>query len=305
LTLLLYGRNIFNEVLHMKLSIIIPCLNEANYITCQLEALAKQSWSEPWEVIVCDNGSTDSSVQIVEQFKTRLPNLRLLDASDRRGQAYARNVGARVAKGELLVFCDADDAVGCGWLAAMGKALARYDFVASRFEPTKLNESWVLPSRTCPQQEGVQAYHYPPYLPHASASGLGVRRSLHEAIGGFDESMLILEDTDYCWRLQRMGVNLHFASDAVIHYRFRHTLRGIYCQARNYAEYNVLLYKRYQSAEMPPLCFSWKEYVKGWLRLFQRLPQTHNSEMRAKWLWQFGWRTGRLKGSIKYRTLAL
>ncbi|MBF2059991.1 glycosyltransferase family 2 protein, partial [Fischerella thermalis] len=43
----------------MKVSVIIPCLNAAETIGVQLEALANQQWSQPWEVIIADNGSTD------------------------------------------------------------------------------------------------------------------------------------------------------------------------------------------------------------------------------------------------------
>ena len=66
----------------MKLSVVIPCYNEAKTIAAQLEALSQQQWSEPWEVIVTDNGSTDDTVKIVEEYYSQLPNLRLIDASD-------------------------------------------------------------------------------------------------------------------------------------------------------------------------------------------------------------------------------
>ncbi len=289
----------------MKLSVIIPCLNEADHIGVQLESLATQGWNQPWEVIVCDNGSTDQTVTIVEQYRKQLPWLRFVDASDRRGQAYARNVGGQVAKGELLAFCDADDEVGPGWLAAIGNALCRYDFVASRFEPTKLNTPWILTSRHCPQQDNLQKYTNPPYLLHASSSGLGIKRVCHETIGGFDESLLFLEDTDYCWRLQLAGVKLHFVPEAVIYYRFRHRLSDIYLQAYHYAEYNVLLYKKYRGLDMPPLHYSWKAQVKSWWHLVRRVPALRQSAMQGKWVWDLGWRMGRLCGSIKYRTLAL
>src|SRR6266545_10527 len=108
----------------MKLSVVVPCFNSAKTIAIQLEALANQTWSEPWEVIVADNGSTDSSVAIAESYKKRLPHLRIVDASDRRGAGHARNVGAAAAAGDLLAFCDADDEVAPGWLSAMGQALS-------------------------------------------------------------------------------------------------------------------------------------------------------------------------------------
>lgn len=127
----------------MKLSVIIPCYNGANTIADQLEALANQEWSEPWEIIVADNRSTDNSMAIVKQYQERLPNLRIVDASARQGQPYALNCGAEAAVGESLAFCDADDVVGPCWLVAMGQALSKYDFVACRFDTEKLNPPWL------------------------------------------------------------------------------------------------------------------------------------------------------------------
>jgi len=157
----------------MKLSVIIPCYNAADTIATQLEALSNQKWSEPWEVIVADNGSTDKSVEIIKKYKTYIPNLHIVDASFKRGQAYAKNIGAKSANGESFVFCDADDVVATGWLEAMGNALTKYDFVACRMDIEKLNPPWVLKSRGNSQASGIQQYKYPPYLPHAGGSTLG------------------------------------------------------------------------------------------------------------------------------------
>ena len=287
----------------MKLSVIIPCFNAANTIAVQLEALAHQHWCEPWEVIVADNGSTDETLAIVEQYQEKLPNLRIVDSSDKLGSAHARNIGASVAAGVMLAFCDADDEVAPGWVAAMGEALSKYEFVACKREYKKLNEPWTLKHRTLTQVDGLQEYRYPPYLPHASGSTLGVRLSIHKAIGGFDETMLRLQDTDYCWRIQLAGTQLHFVPDAVFHYRFRDTLGGLFHQGRLWGEYNVLLYKKYRPLGMPKL--SWKASVRSWVRLLKLLPQCFSKEDRAKLVTVFARRIGRLQGCIKYQVLAL
>ncbi len=287
----------------MKLSVIIPCFNAANTIAVQLEALAQQHWCEPWEVIVSNNGSTDETLAIVEQYQEKLPNLRIVDSSDQPGAAHARNIGASAAAGVVLAFCDADDEVAPGWVAAMGEALSKYDFVACKREYNKLNEPWTLKYRTLTQLNGLQEYRYPPYLPHASGSTLGVRRSIHEAIGGFDETMLRLQDTDYCWRIQLAGTQLHFVPDAVFHYRFRDTIGGLFHQGRLWGEYNVLLYKKYRPLGMPKL--SWKASVRSWVRLLKLFPQCFSKEDRAKLVTVLARRIGRLQGCIKYRVLAL
>jgi glycosyltransferase involved in cell wall biosynthesis len=282
----------------MKLSVIIPCFNAADTISTQLEALANQGWSNSWEIILSDNGSTDELLRIAERYNDRLANFRVVDASGRRGAAHARNVGALAAAGDALAFCDADDEVGSGWVAAMGAALTEYDFIASRIDTRKLNASW---NRANPQRDGLQRLWYPPYLFHACGTGLGIKRLLHERIGGFDESVPTLEDTDYCLRLQLAGAELQFVPNAVVHYRRRNSFGGIYRQSRLWAEGNVLLYKRHGSAGVNASQL-WRQYIIDWKPLLWRLPQIRNSKgRRVAWVWLLGRQIGRLKGSIKHR----
>ncbi|MGF1480864.1 MAG: glycosyltransferase family 2 protein [Cyanophyceae cyanobacterium] len=288
----------------MKISVIIPCYNAAETIATQLEALANQHWCEPWEIIISDNGSTDETLLIVEQYQQRLPNLRVIDSSSRRGGGYARNRGVLAARGDAIAFCDDDDEVAPGWIAAMGEALSQYDFVAGRLEFKKLNQPWVIQSHACPQQHGLQKYREPPFLEHAAGCNLGVKRSIHEAVGGFDESLFRLQDTDYCWRIQLAGTKLHFVPEAVIQYRFRHTVAGLYRQARLWGEYNVLLYKKYRTFGMNQP--SKKTMIKAWLKLLLSFPKIFLGKgKRANWIWKLGWRVGRLNGCIKHQVLAL
>src|SRR3546814_5403456 len=107
----------------MKLSVILCCLDESAVIRTQLDALAGQEWSEPWQFVVADNGSTDGTQDLVMSYSDRIPNLRLVDASDKRGLARARHVGAREAAAESIAYCAADDAIAPGWVAAMGEAV--------------------------------------------------------------------------------------------------------------------------------------------------------------------------------------
>jgi GT2 family glycosyltransferase len=285
----------------MKLSVIVPFFNGASTIAYQLEALAGQHWSESWEVITVDNRSTDLSRAIVERYRNRLPNFRIINAFTYQGQAHARNIGAQTASGELLVFCDADDEVGVGWLAAMGEALSRYDFVACRFDFQKLNPSCRREGVATTQENDLQKACFPPFLFHAGGGSLGVKRSVHDTIGGFDESLLFCEDTDYCFRLQLAGVKLHFVPDAVVHVRNRETLNGSFQQTRLWAQYQVLLYKRYRQLTGMKLERPWAAYFRRWKGLFWRLPQLRNKEGRAAWFRSLGWQIGRLEGSLRHR----
>ena len=286
----------------MKLSVVIPCLNAAATIGIQLEALARQHWDQEWEVVVADNGSTDDSREIIESYRDRLPNLRIVDASARRGQPYALNFGAAAATGIAVAFCDADDEVAPGWVAAMGNALLEHDFVACRIDFTKLNPPWAqtIFLRHGQQHGRLLKAQFPPYLWHAGGGTLGVKKSLHEAVSGFDDALPYLHDTDFCFKVQLRGVELHFVSEAVLYVRCRDTLRGLLRQACHWAEYSVLLYKMYRPANDRAFRL-WKDFLWQWKGLLRSIPQIRvDRSARARWVWRFGWQLGRFIGSVKH-----
>ena len=286
-----------------QLSVIIPAYNAAATVAQQLQALAAQQWSEPWEIIVVNNRCTDCTLDIVGGFRARLPQLRVIDAFARQGAAYATNAGARAAKSEAFALCDADDVVASGWVAAMGEGLKRHVFVSGPLETKRLNTSPLTRNRPNGQASGIQEYTYPPFLPHAGAGNMGIRRDLFEALGGFDESLETLFETDFCWRAQLRGVPLTPLPDAVVHVRYRDQVRALLRQARKYAEYDVALYKRYRPLGMPKL--GMKSGIRAWIDLARGVGNLLNAERRAMYLWKLGWRTGRLYGSIRHRVWAL
>ncbi len=289
----------------VRLSIIIPCYNAATTLGEQLAALANQTWEQPWEVIVADNGSHDDSRRVAADFLMRMPHLRIVDAGARRGGAFARNEGARHARGTALAFVDADDVVAPGWVAAIGQALDRHPFVASRFDIERLNQhSWLSRTRRNPQADGLQRVSYPPYLPHAGGSGLAIERKLHEQVGGFDETLPRLMDTDYCFRVQlQCQVPLTFVPEALVYVRYRDTLRGMLRQTRERAIANVALARRYseQQGERNTSLSPWLSYARRWLRQMGRLTKIRQREQFAEWLRMNAWLIGLLQGSLQYR----
>lgn len=286
----------------MNLSVIIPCFNGAHVIGDQLEALAKQSWSEAWEVIVVDNRSTDNLKETVAKFACRIENLRIVPAFEKQGQPYALNIGVKNAIGESVAFCDADDVVADGWVAAIGDALLKHPLVASRFDLGMLNLRVLADSWPQRQLASLQTYENPNFLPHVGGCGLGVRRDLLEKVGAFDETLPLLHDTDLCWRLQLQGVRLRFVHGALVHIRLRSTLWNTFKQAFGYGEFNVLLYKRYRACGMPPI--AWSKGIRCWFRLLLMFFRFHRRSSRYNWVRKVGFRVGRLKGCLLHRTFA-
>ena len=282
----------------MKLSVVIPCFNAADTIVPQLEAFTKQNCSQPWEIIIADNGSTDDTIKFVKQFQQSLPNLRIVDASGTKGAAHARNVGASVALSENIAFCDADDEVTTQWVGAMMEALSKYDFVAGYSDYSKLNETWVVKCCGLREANGIKDYVY---LKYAAGNNLGVKRSVHNAIGGFDETMVLLQDVDYCWRIQKTGIKLEPASNAVVNFRFRNTIKGMYRRCWRLACYDILLHQKHQKMGMPKL-MKWRSFTKDAAILpLKFLLKVRDKESFVRWLLDLAWLGGHLQGCIKYK----
>lgn len=241
---------------------------------------------------------------IVEQYRDRLPNLRIVEAHDpsgsRRGVAHSYNVGIQAATGDAVVFCESDDEVAPGWLAAMGEAFKQYDFVAGALEYRKFNEAWLLGSGEHNQEKKLIQSLLPPYLPYASGCNMGMKRSVYESVGKFDESVLGSWDTDYCWRVQMAGTELHYVPNAVIHYRYRRKYSDIYRQGKNWGEAHILLRQKYETEKTWGRFPLWRYTRDFCLHLPMVFLRIHKKVAFVTWLWGLGWQVGTLKGIVKY-----
>ncbi len=180
------------------ISVIVPVRNGMPWLEAQLQALADQQCAEEWELIIADNGSTDASPSVGQQWAERHANVRWIDASAVHGAPAARNVGVGMARGDLLAFCDADDIVRPGWLASCAKALDEVDVVAGVFDFWSLNGLQASPPKPASMRQLG-------FLPAGLGANLAVRRQAFESVGGFTEELKIGEDIDLCWRLQLQG----------------------------------------------------------------------------------------------------
>lgn len=287
----------------MELSVVIPVHDAEPYLPALLDALASQEWEGSWEVVVVDNGSRDRSLELIEGYRPILPNLTVVRATSGAGSAYARNVGTREAKGSSLVFIDHDDVPGEGYVAAMGEALRRHEFVCARWEVERLNPEWTRALRPSAQEEGPMMWNYD-FLPYAAGGTLGVRRTVLEAVGGFDESVVAADCTDFCWRAQLgAGAELVFVPDALMHYRYRQSLRQMFTQARLYGRAEVDMYARYRSRGIAKIPL--RRSAERWRSFVRHLPRLRYRAGRAWLFTELGNRIGRIEGSLAKRTIML
>jgi glycosyltransferase involved in cell wall biosynthesis len=287
----------------VQVSVVIPCYNGEATITETLEALVRQEWDGGWEIVLSDNGSTDSSVEIFQKIAEAHPEIpmRVADASQRPGQPHALNTGVQAAFGQAVLFCDTDDVVAPGWLSAMAVALKNHDFVAARMDLRKLNEDWVYQSRRNIQEKELPKIGYPPYLYHAGGGTIGFRKTVFEKVGEFDHSLPYLHDTDFCFRSQLAGFKIHYVPEAVMYYRFRSDLDTMFYQAYRYARYNVILSKRYKSYGTAAKG-RWRNFVSVWISLIKAyFRPRYDMVAKARFKWKLGWQTGLLVGVLQNR----
>lgn len=287
-----------------NLSVIIPCLNAEATLAEQLEALASQKWSGTWELVIADNGSTDKSVEIARQYQDAFSHFQIVDASARRGGSFAINMGMKAANSDRLAVCDADDEVEPGWVAAMGEALTKHNIVCGRFRFDKFNDSKMAKQSADAWKDGLYTGRF---LPGGGSGNFGVRRDLHERIGGFDECLPHAYDADYFWRIQLEGYPLYYLAEAAIQIRVGRvnpSITSMFRRSKNRFASNYWCYKRYRAYGMlPPQ--SLKSSLAQWARTIMNGPRVCLQEKsnRHAWLGHFVKQTGELVGQLQGRLL--
>lgn len=99
-------------------TVIIPCYNVEKYIVECLDSILKQNTSYNIEIIAIDDGSTDSTADIVRRYSTKIKNFRIITQPN-KGLSGARNTGIREARGKYLIFIDSDDYVTSDYIECL------------------------------------------------------------------------------------------------------------------------------------------------------------------------------------------
>jgi len=281
--------------------VVIPVRDGADTIGEQLAALSRQTYAGSWEVVVADNGSTDPTREVCTEWADRLPDLRIVDASDRPGPSHARNVGACAAHGDLLAFCDADDVVDDAWLAALVATALDADLAGGLLRADALNAPHVRSSRGTRRQTGLGRKMG--FMAFAPSGNLAVWRSVFETVGGLDVTYRQGEDVEFSWRAQLGGYRLGTASDAVVQYRYRESTKGTARQAYRSGVASVRLYRTFRSAglERP----SPRTVVRRWAAMVARLPLLLVPAQRLTSVRLLASNVGKLVASARYGVVCL
>ncbi|OGC45599.1 hypothetical protein A2V49_03850 [candidate division WWE3 bacterium RBG_19FT_COMBO_34_6] len=190
----------------MILSVIIPTLNEEEYIIDLLDCLADQTYKD-FEVIVVDGDSEDKTRKIVSSYK-KLKNLHLINAKS-KGVGMQRNLGAKNAITDKLIFLDADGYIEKDFIVKITSFISNnpeVDIMTTWLEPISnkkvdkilfftFNQFYLdIMKRIKPQGTGAFMY---------------IKRKVFEDLNGFNEKFSVAEDMDMCVRAHKEGYKYH------------------------------------------------------------------------------------------------
>lgn len=178
----------------MRLSVVIPTLNEATQIAGAIAALRRHCVYPPPDLVVIDSGSVDDTVSIARDCGARVSVDRGLGS-----RAAACNAGAARTRGDALLFLHADSRVPQGYDEVIRKTLSGSRVAGGAFEFALAG-----PELRLRLVEIVNRVRYRTRGRFYGDQGIFVRRSVLEAVGGYPE-VPILEDARLCARARRIG----------------------------------------------------------------------------------------------------
>ncbi|MCK0142831.1 glycosyltransferase family 2 protein [Aliiroseovarius sp. F20344] len=208
-----------------KFSIIVPCYNAEGTIASTLDSFRAQTHAD-WEAVVVDDGSSDASCKIVQEYAQRDDRIRLI-FNLRKGPSAARNYGAMtVTRNELIAFCDADDIWTETKLETLAKAFSNPETHGAFGQIAFFNET---PSDASVYSTVPQAQLNIDMLlgenPVCTCSNITMRRDAFRATGGFSTEMVHNEDLD--WLVRAVGQGLRIQGLHELHTYYRTSPRGL------------------------------------------------------------------------------
>jgi GT2 family glycosyltransferase len=220
----------------IEISVIIPTHNRRGLLERKLKALEGEM--VPFEVIVVADGCTDDTLEFLETYRPPY-RLRHLTAPDTFA-AFARNRGAEVAAGRVLLFTDDDVISRPGWLEANLRAHDGLSDGASVVAVSKI----ILPPHLSQGETftGVKAFWW-----NANGRSTSVSRALFERVGGYDESYNSYggEDPDLGYRLWQAGARFIYLPQAVAEHWDEDYTRALTRKAWAAAKAHVKVWRKY------------------------------------------------------------
>ncbi len=202
----------------MLISVVVTTRNEERNISALLDSLVSQEG--PLEIIVVDAASEDRTKEIVENYASRYPVVKLVARGGTRGMS--RNHGIEICKGDAVAFIDADCIASPFWLKAFREVLNRSGIVAGK--------TVQIGYRPFEDLERVELVYRGFDITYPTAN-LAYRKEVLQEVGGFDEWFITAEDVDLNLRAVKAGHSIEYQAEAIVYHRTRGSIYDFFRQA--------------------------------------------------------------------------
>ena len=227
----------------MDVSVIIPAYNAERAIANCLESLSKQAFRGKYEIIVVDDGGKDRTRQIAGKF----PKVKLL-MQNHAGPAKARNLGAKNAKGKILIFTDSDCILDRNFIVEMARPFSngKISGVQGRYKCRQ--KELIARLIHLEIEERYEHMQKQKYIDFIGSYAAAYRKNEFLKAHGFDTSfpMASGEDTDLSFRLSASGKKMVFAPRAIV-WHTHPTSLWKYLRVKYFrAFWRALIYKKHR-----------------------------------------------------------
>jgi glycosyltransferase involved in cell wall biosynthesis len=257
-------------------SIIIPTYNRGPFIEHAIRSIVAQAYpADKFELIVVDDGSTDSTGEILERSQKTNPCMRVLHQCN-QGPATARNVGIQESRGEIIVFMDDDCVADKRWVSELTRPYISpcVGGVAGRirYVPPNANVANRIAAHNVGVGQPVDDRGRIPFFVTANAS---FRRVALEQVGGFDTAFphAAQEDIDLSYRVRDAGWELAYADSALVDHFHNHTMVGDMQRCYQVGQAQITLYRKHGMpytvwSDLPANLWAFGRIPFGWARNF-------------------------------------
>ena len=225
----------------MSVSIIIPTFNGALRIGSCLDALLPQAVEANAEIIVVDDGSSDSTCDVVRRYT----GVRLISQVN-SGPATARNRGALEARGGIIVFTDDDCVPTTGWLSAMLKPFEDAAVIGVKGAYRTRQKSLVARFVQFDYEDRYRLMADLPEIDFVDTYSAAFRRDRFLELNGYDASFPVAcaEDIELSYRMSERGWKMVFVPDAIVYHTHPDRLLGYLRKKYKFAFWRMLALRK-------------------------------------------------------------
>ncbi|MDI6721300.1 MAG: glycosyltransferase [Candidatus Aenigmarchaeota archaeon] len=179
-----------------RISVIIPTLNEEKYLDITLFHISRQN---PYEIIIADSYSTDNTLKIAEKYGCKAVHCK------RGSPSIGRNAGGNAAKGDVLLFIDADTIAFPNLLDIVRKDFRKKKVVGWTCNIYAFSPKWKEHLIYSGNNNLIEFLIRYAKKPHAPGIVISARKDVFKNVGGFDENLKMMEDHDFALKIGKEG----------------------------------------------------------------------------------------------------